>query len=217
MAEPNLAIIKTEDYKGPDRRAPQPLKAYDKTIVNSAARLPPIGHLAQGIVALAVNNLDAKEVAALSMHLTHTCRESSITKSREAGAEGTVNKGDHVKLVRVSTVSASYEGMVGVVQKVSKVRCYVKVRGYARPLYVYMSEVEKVTQAQYKKLLGLPSAANDGGAAAKKKTTPSAKSTKKTSAKKGSAPKAPKKASGKKSSTKKVAPEAAPEADTKAA
>jgi hypothetical protein len=154
-ATTKLSIIKTEAYEGPDRRSPAPLKAYDKTIVNSEARLPPISSLGRGLVALAVNNMDPKEVAVLAMHLNHTLREASINDSRKAAENGGIEKGTYVRLARVSTVAAKFEGMVGVVQQISKLRCYVKLRGIAKPLYVYMAEVEKLTAAQYKKLSGV--------------------------------------------------------------
>jgi hypothetical protein len=192
MTSPTLSLIETEEYKGPDRRAAQPLKAYDKTVINSEARLPPITDLGRGIVALAVNNMAPKEVAVLALHLNHATREASINRSREAAEGGSVAKGDHVKLVRVSTVSSKYEGMVGVVSQVANVRCYVKVKGIARPFYVYMAEVEKMTAAQYKKVTGT-AAANDG-ASTKRATTKGAT--------KASSTKPAKKASAKKSGSK---------------
>ena len=125
MAQPAaLAVIDTEGYKGPDRRAPRDLRPYDRTVINSEARLPPISDLGRGIVALVVNNLEPKEVASLAMHLTHSCRESSITRSREAAQGGSVTKGDHVRLVHVASVSSRYEGLVGVVQQVSNCLLY---------------------------------------------------------------------------------------------
>ena len=209
------AVIETEGYKGPDRRTPPPLRAYDKTIVNSEARLPPISDLGRGIVALVVNNMAPKEVAALAMHLTHTCREASIKESREAAEGGTVAKGDLVQLVRVATVSQKYEGLAGVVQQVSKVRCYVKVKGHSRPFYVYMSEVQKVSPSTYKKLTGID-VANDGGSRKKSSSTTKASAKGKSSGKKGSSTKTSSTKPPKKATTRKVAEEAAP-ADEKAA
>lgn len=184
-----LTIIKAADYEGPDRRAAAPMRAYDKTIVNSEARLPPISALGRGIVALAVNNMEPKEVAVLALHLNHTLREASISDSRKAAENGGVEKGDHVRLARVSTVSSKYEGMVGTVQQVKNLRCYVKLRGIAKPLYVYMAEVEKLTAAQYKKLSGATASteAPKKSGAAKKSTTKKSSGTKAPGKKAGSA------------------------------
>jgi hypothetical protein len=191
-----LTIIKAGEYEGPDRRAAAPLKAYDKTIVNSEARLPPISDLGRGIVALAVNNMDPKEVAVLAVHLNHTLREASINNSRKAAENGGVEKGDHVLLARVSTVATKYEGMVGTVQQVKNLRCYVKLKGIAKPLYVYMAEVEKLTATQYKKLSGATATAE----APKKSNGSSAKKSNGSAAKKGTKPSV-KKAGSKEEST----------------
>jgi hypothetical protein len=193
-----LPVIETEGYKGPDRRAPRPMRAYDRTILNSEARLPPIGDLSRGIVALVVNNLEPKEVAALAMHLTHSCRESSITRSREVAQDGMITKGDFVRLVNVSTVSSKREGLVGVVMQTSNVRCYVKVKSYARPFYVYMAEVEKLSEAQYREEAGLPPNEESRRTSAKKTASKPSKAV----PKKASPKKVTKKASPKKPSTK---------------
>jgi hypothetical protein len=143
--------IKTTDYEGPDRREPEPARAYDKTIVNSAHRLPPISDLGASLVQLAMANMEPKEVAVLALHLNHGLRQASIENSRAVAEAGKIEKGTHVRLKRVATVSPQHAGKVGVVQRVSKLRCYVKLKGVSRPFYVYLAEVETLTASEIKR------------------------------------------------------------------
>lgn len=145
-------LIRTEDYEGPDRRLPDPPKAYDKTIANSEARLPEISPLGASIVALAMENMSPRDAAVLALHLNHRLREASIERSRAAAEEGLIEKGTLVRLSRVATVSPKYEGRVGTVQRVVKLRCYVKLRGVSRPFYVYLAEVEALSPSEAKRL-----------------------------------------------------------------
>jgi hypothetical protein len=87
-----------------------------------------------------VVGLNPTEVNALGLHLQHFYRHHAT----ESASSRALEVGQKVKLLGGG---AKYVGRTGVVVKLQRIRCYVKVEGIGTPAYVFTSETEDAAEA----------------------------------------------------------------------
>lgn len=114
------------------RKAPHMSK-----VEKAAAKLPVLNSEAQITFGDITSNFTAGMVAALAAHLQHFNRvkatERALNQKVEAGATVQIVSGD-----------ARYIGMQGTVAKAQRIRCYVEVPGFKKPVYLFTSDVQVV-------------------------------------------------------------------------
>ena len=109
-----------------------------KKIARAAEKLPPLeSEPAQRIFDEITSNFSAAQVAAIALHLQHFNR----TKATERALGQRVTAGTNVRIVGGDP---RYIGMSGVVDRAQRIRCYVNVPGFKRPVYLFTSDVEVV-------------------------------------------------------------------------
>lgn len=115
--------------------------AHMLKVDKAASRLPALDDRAQLLLSDATANLPAAQVAALALHLQHFNRvkatERALSASIEAGAVVTIVGGD-----------PRFIGQTGTVTKAQRIRCYVSVAGYDKPVYLFTSDVALAAVAE---------------------------------------------------------------------
>lgn len=109
-----------------------------KKIARAAEKLPALeSEAAQRIFNEITTNFSAATVSAIALHLQHFNR----TKATERALGQRVAAGTNVRIVGGDP---RYIGMSGVVDRAQRIRCYVNVPGFKRPVYLFTSDVEVV-------------------------------------------------------------------------
>ena len=98
-------------------------------------QLPELTKEARGMYETLVAGLPPSDINALGLHLQHFYRHH-VT---EAASKRELALGQKVRLLGGG---AKYVGKVGVVTRLQRIRCYVKVEGIGTPAYVFTSETE---------------------------------------------------------------------------
>lgn len=111
--------------------------AHMRKVMKAAEKLGSLGLKATLLFNEATANLSASELAALATHIQHFNRvkatERALDQTLEVGQQVTVIGGD-----------PRYFGATGTVTKAQRIRCYVQVEGANKPIYLFISDVEKV-------------------------------------------------------------------------
>lgn len=128
--------VKAEKAAARDKDRPA---AHMSKVQKAAAKLPNLSDVAQSLFNDATVNLDVAGVAALAAHLQHFNR----TKATERALNQKVNVDD---MVKITGGEPRFIGLEGQVTKAQRIRCYVKVEGFKKPVYLFTSDVE-VTKA----------------------------------------------------------------------
>lgn len=115
--------------------------AHMKKVENAAARLPQLGAVAQGTLDEIVRTLNSEQLTALALHIQHHNRVQA-TQRATAGVELKVGQ-----VVRIIGGDPKYIGLTGSIETLRRIRCFVTVPGVNKPVYVFTSEVEPVTDA----------------------------------------------------------------------
>ena len=119
---------KTAAPKGP---------VHMKKIAKAASKLPSITDAAQRLFDEITTNLSAEQVTSLALHLQHFNR----AKATERALDQRVEAGSNVRIVGGDP---RFIGKLGTVDRAQRIRCYVNVPGYKRPVYLFTSDVELV-------------------------------------------------------------------------
>lgn len=107
-----------------------------KKIETAAAKLPALQtDAARRIYDEIVTNLSQDQVMALALHLQHFTR----TKATERALGQRVTAGARV---RITGGDPRFIGKFGTVDRAQRIRCYVNVPGFKRPVYLFTSDVE---------------------------------------------------------------------------
>ena len=114
--------------------------AHMSKVEKAAARLPSLAQAAQEAFNSATVNLSADQVSALAAHLSHFNR----VRATERALGQKVEAGDSVRIVGGE---ARFVGKTGTVSKAQRIRCYVEIEGFKKPVYLFTSDVEKVVAA----------------------------------------------------------------------
>lgn len=122
-------------------RAAQPRgQAHMAKVARAADKLTALDAAATILFNEATGNLTAAQVLALAGHLVHFTR----TQSTERALRTAIAVDARVRIVSGS----QHVGKEGTVTKSARIRCYVKVDGVAKPVYLFTSDVEPVAPAQ---------------------------------------------------------------------
>lgn len=140
--EDNRAANKAKREKERDeRRAAKPAAspAHMKKVAKAAERLPALSDDAKSFFEEAKTSLNAADLIALAAHLQIHCRASAT----EASSARKLKEGETVKIVSTDVPQyAKFIGKTGVVEKAQRIRCYVKVPGVDKAVYLHISDVE---------------------------------------------------------------------------
>lgn len=114
-----------------------------KKVARAAERLPAISDKAKDAVQTILNSgFDRNEITGVIAHVTHRLREEATLKAQAVE----VGLGD---TVRINDASSRYNGQLGRVVAVQRIRCYVEpLTAAEKKVYLFLSDVEKVEDAE---------------------------------------------------------------------
>jgi hypothetical protein len=130
------------EIKKAQKQAAQEIKVPNTARLKTASdKLPQLSDNASGCVLNVIGaNLNETELACVITHLQYSLR-SRQTLAAVNGSS--LEVGDEVIIV---TGQANYIGKTGTVTKVSRIRCFVQVPGKESALYLYTSDVRKISE-----------------------------------------------------------------------
>lgn len=114
--------------------------AHMKKVENAAARLPSLGEVAQTTFEEITRTLNSEQRTALALHIQHFNRVQSTINATK-GVDLKVGQ-----VVRIIGGDPKYIGMTGAIETLRRIRCFVTVPGAKKPVYVFTSEVEPVSE-----------------------------------------------------------------------
>ncbi|NCA17249.1 MAG: hypothetical protein EBS90_09445 [Betaproteobacteria bacterium] len=115
--------------------------AHMTKVQKAGARLPSLGKVAQSTFDEVVRTLNSEQLTALALHIQHFNRVQATTR---ALTSGDLKVG---QLVRITGGDPKYIGMTGAVETLRRIRCFVTVPGAKKPVYLFTSDVEAVTDS----------------------------------------------------------------------
>lgn len=113
-----------------------------KKVERALASLPALTQDAEQVLNQVTTGVDAmrvEEVQTLALHLLHFIRAESVKRA----AQTPVTEGTRV--VIVSSSNPKFVNRQGVVTAAQRIRCYVQVEGFEKPVYCYTSDVRPVS------------------------------------------------------------------------
>lgn len=109
--------------------------AHMRKVEKAAEKLSPLSDAATLLFAEATTNLPQSELAGLATHIMHFNRvqatERALDQKLVVGQRVTINESQDPRFVNKT----------GVIEKVQRIRCYVKVEGFNKPAYLFTSGV----------------------------------------------------------------------------
>jgi hypothetical protein len=112
--------------------------AHMKKVEKAAARLPALNDTAQEHFNELTTNFSRAQLAALALHIQHFNR----VKATELAAGRSYKQGQNV---RITGGDPKYIGMQGTIDSARPLRCFVNVPGFRKPVYLFTSDIEPVT------------------------------------------------------------------------
>jgi hypothetical protein len=114
--------------------------AHMKKIEKAASKLPELNKQMEILFNEATSNFSAAQISALALHLQHFNRvkatERALNQKLEIGMT-----------VRIVGGDPKFIGLTGTVDRAQRIRCYVAVPGFKKPVYLFTSDVEATEQA----------------------------------------------------------------------
>jgi hypothetical protein len=104
----------------------------------AASRLPELDEVTASVLS-STTELTRKQLVALAEHISYRAREIGTVSAKEVAVE--LKVGD---LVNINL--PGYEGVVGTLDKVQHIRCYVRVPNEKKPVYLFKTDVTPVTE-----------------------------------------------------------------------
>ena len=108
--------------------------AHMVKVMRAAEKLPVLEDRGAEIFNEITTNFSRAQVAAIAQHLTHFNRVMATSNALSAK----LNVGDTVTFVGGD---AKYVGLTGTVERVQRIRAYITVEGFKKPIYVFTSDV----------------------------------------------------------------------------
>lgn len=115
--------------------------AHMSKVEKAAAKLPSLNETATTVFTDITTNFSRSQIAALAEHLAHFNRAQATARALNTKLE----VGD---TVRITGGDPRYAGKVGTLDKVQRIRCYCKVEGVEKPIYLFTSDVSKLEPEQ---------------------------------------------------------------------
>ena len=119
--------------KAVDRGAGKP--AHMKKVERAASKLPTLNDQMQLTFNEVTTNFSAEQITALALHLQHFNR----VKATERALSQKVEPGTNVRIIGGDP---KFIGMTGTVSLARRIRCFVEVPGFKKPVYLFTSDVE---------------------------------------------------------------------------
>lgn len=114
--------------------------AHMRKVQKAAEKLGTLNDAMQLLFNEATANGTAADVAALAAHLQHFNRVQATQRALGQAIEAGMT-------VRIISGDTRFIGQTGTVFKAQRIRCYVNVEGAKKPVYLFTSDVEPVTEA----------------------------------------------------------------------
>lgn len=114
--------------------------AHMRKVLKAAEKLGALTQTAQVIFDDATANLPAAQVAILSLHLQHFNRVKATERARVSAIEAG-------QTVNIIGGDPRFIGKSGTVTKAQRIRCYVAVEGFNKPIYLFTSDVSVTAAA----------------------------------------------------------------------
>lgn len=114
--------------------------AHMRKVMKAAERLNPLAQAAQLLFNEATANLTASELATLALHMQHFNRVQATTRALGQRVE----VGQQVQIVGGDP---RFVGKTATVTKVQRIRCYAKIDGVKKDVYLFTSDVAPVAAA----------------------------------------------------------------------
>ena len=114
--------------------------AHMKKIEKAGAALPAIGSEAKKLFDEVTTNLSGTQIEALALHLQHFNRVEQTKRALNLE----IKVGDEVRIV---SGAPKYVGKTAVVEIARRIRCFVKVQGHDKPVYLFTSDVVPLNAA----------------------------------------------------------------------
>jgi hypothetical protein len=116
-------------------------KAHMSKVDKAAAKLPKLGDDATNAFNDLTVSLPADQIAALAQHLLHFNRAQATQRALSQK----LNVGDQVEILAGDSKAF---GMVGIVSKAQRIRCFVDVEGFRNPVYLFSSDVKVIAPVE---------------------------------------------------------------------
>jgi hypothetical protein len=130
--EPKAPKAPKAKKEKPARSAPAHMVKVNKI----AAQLPQLS-VDAAVLFAAVNNMSTADMNSLVQHINVSIRRRGVT----AMAQGRVGKLEPGNRVRIVSGDTRFLGQEGVVSKVQRIRCYVRIDGRNKDDYFFCSDV----------------------------------------------------------------------------
>lgn len=114
--------------------------AHMKKVEKAGSMIPAMNDQMQLLFNEATANFSAAEITALALHLQHFNR----VKATERALNQKVELGQTVRIVGGEP---KFIGMEGKVSLARRIRCFVEVAGFKKPVYCFTSDVEIISAA----------------------------------------------------------------------
>lgn len=114
--------------------------AHLAKVQKAASKLPALNEAAQLTFNEITTNHGRDQINAISAHLAHFNRQ----KATERALGMSFGVGDTVRIVAGDT---KFVGLTGTVSKAQRIRMYVSIDGFKKPIYCFTSDVELVEAA----------------------------------------------------------------------
>lgn len=139
LAEERAERRALREAKKAERESQKKMLPDTARLVTAEARLPQLTTTASdALAAVFGTNPSEADLAAIISHLQHGLRSRQTIRA----ATGTEIQEGQTVVIKVG--EPRFVGKVGVVTKVSRIRCHVQLEGREKPLYVFTSDVSPV-------------------------------------------------------------------------
>lgn len=112
--------------------------AHMRKVEKAAEKLPALGQAALLLFSEASTNLPQSELAGLANHILHFNRVQAT--ERALGQKLSVGQ----TVLITESQDSRFLGKTGTIDKVQRIRCYVKVEGFNKPAYLFTSGVKVI-------------------------------------------------------------------------
>lgn len=116
-------------------KTPRAKPAHMGKVERAEAKLPPLKSNTQQEYNDIIINFSSDQISALALWLQHYNR----VKATERSLDAKLAAGDYVQVIGGDP---KYLGMRGTVVKAQRIRCYVEIPGFNKPIYLFTSDVE---------------------------------------------------------------------------
>jgi len=112
-----------------------------KKIEKAFSTLPIINDETQLVINDITSNFSAAQITAIALHLQHFNRVKATERALN-------QKLDIGQRVRITGGSTKYVGMAGTVDRAQRIRCFINIPGFRKPVYLFTSDVELIAEMQ---------------------------------------------------------------------